>query len=226
MADNSTKSFPTIPAKHWWAVRDLFKKSMPKTVDPKYLASALDMSEIAAKTNVAPALRATGIIDENGTPTQRAIEWRDDVSYPEVCKTVLGEVYPRQLRDLVSDPKSDRGAAVRWFANTTGSGENAVGKMVSLFLLLIEADPQKKVTPYRSSTTKKRKATATTPQAKPKKHDEQEPSRESMQVDQTIRGPSPEIHLNLQIHLSPDATPKQIDSVFESMARHLKTLNQ
>lgn len=32
---------------------------------------------------------------------------------------------------------------------------------------------------------------------------------------------SPSIHLDIQIHISPDASEKQIDAIFESMAKHL-----
>ena len=35
------------------------------------------------------------------------------------------------------------------------------------------------------------------------------------------KGP-PSLHFDIQIHISPDASPEQIDKVFESMARHLK----
>ena len=32
---------------------------------------------------------------------------------------------------------------------------------------------------------------------------------------------APSIHINLQIHINPDATPQQIDHIFASMRRHL-----
>ncbi len=32
---------------------------------------------------------------------------------------------------------------------------------------------------------------------------------------------SPEVHIDIQIHISPESTPEQIDKIFESMARHL-----
>ena len=33
--------------------------------------------------------------------------------------------------------------------------------------------------------------------------------------------PTPSVHIDLQIHISPDASPDQIDSIFASMAKHL-----
>ena len=32
---------------------------------------------------------------------------------------------------------------------------------------------------------------------------------------------TPSIHIDLQIHISPEATPEQIDQIFSSMKRHL-----
>ena len=31
----------------------------------------------------------------------------------------------------------------------------------------------------------------------------------------------PSVHINLEIHISSDATPDQIDKIFESMAKHI-----
>jgi hypothetical protein len=31
----------------------------------------------------------------------------------------------------------------------------------------------------------------------------------------------PEVHIDIQIHISPESTPQQIDSIFQSMAKHL-----
>ena len=32
---------------------------------------------------------------------------------------------------------------------------------------------------------------------------------------------SPSLHIDIQVHISPDASPEQIDKIFESMAKHL-----
>jgi len=228
MVENKKKTFPTIPAKQWWALREKFKRSIPAAVDPTYLASALEMTELAAKTNVAPALRATGIIDEDGKPTDRAVAWRDDVSYPKVCAEIIAEVYPQAIRDLVTDHKNDRDAARRWFANTTGAGQNAVGKMTSLFLMLVEADPQ------RGKSGGRPKKTATNaaprkPQVKKPKQSEVVADRAAEPRSRQVSRPGnqsalPSIHLNIQVLSSPEATPEQIDAVFESMARHLSAM--
>jgi hypothetical protein len=32
----------------------------------------------------------------------------------------------------------------------------------------------------------------------------------------------PQLHINIQLHVSPETTADQIDKIFESMAKHLK----
>jgi hypothetical protein len=67
------KSYPTMPASNWWALRKKFRTTLPREVTTTYLASALGMVEASAKNNVLPSLRITGLIDENGKPTDRAV---------------------------------------------------------------------------------------------------------------------------------------------------------
>jgi hypothetical protein len=35
----------------------------------------------------------------------------------------------------------------------------------------------------------------------------------------------PQLHVNIQLHISPDTSPEQIDRIFESMAKHLRSLS-
>ncbi len=37
---------------------------------------------------------------------------------------------------------------------------------------------------------------------------------------------TPKVHIDIQIHITPEATPQQIDKIFESMAKHLYRLNE
>jgi len=37
---------------------------------------------------------------------------------------------------------------------------------------------------------------------------------------------SPSLHIDIQVHISPDSSPEQIDKIFESMAKHLYKKNK
>lgn len=222
MAEESKRSFPSMPAKHWWALRDQFKRSIPTQVDAGYVASVLGMAESSARANVLPSLRATGLIGGDGKPTQRAVRWRDDHHYGEVCEEMRNDLYPDQLVEI-APTADDRPAAERWFANNTGAGQSAVFKMTSFYLTLVEADPTRgtlagprpaaaKRTTTRAKTRGNKKPSGPTPPA-------------GLSVDESRHERrSPSFHLNVQIHISADASAEQVDRIFESMARHLESL--
>ncbi len=232
MAENTTKNvFPIIPVKHWWALREQFKKTIPSAVNESYVASVLGMTEKSARSNIIPSLKYTGIIDDEGKPTERAIQWRDDIHYPEVCGEIRKEIYPAELLDIAPDSENDKETAKRWFANTTGVGQVGVRRMLAVYLLLTDANASKP-TGTAKPTQQKRKTTK--PAALPK-----QPSKPSATVakadvslsesaqaspHKTKASLNPALNLNIQIHISSEAAPEQIDQIFASMAKHLKDL--
>ena len=219
------KSFPMLPIAHWWALRKKFKQSIPGVVTDSYIATVLDMAVNSARANVLPFLKTLGIIDEDGKTLERAKLWRDDEHYPEVCKAILSEVYPAELLEAVPNPAEDRGPAERWFAQETGAGAAAVGRMAALYSLLVEADPSKEPEQEKGGRAKKpapeptrAKAGKRTAAAGPPS-----PATPRRAADSTSQEPQHPtgININLQIHISADATPDQIDQIFSSMAKHI-----
>ena len=213
-----TKKYPNMPLKHWWTLREQFRRSIPGSANSTYLASVLNMQENSAETNILPTLRLTGLVDENDKPTDRAVKWRDDSSYKEVCKSIIKEVYPEELTDAAPDPSSDRETAKRWFATTTGLGQVAVNRMLAFYMLLLDADPNKKTSAGSSKPISKPTAKQPEKKVSPKK----EPT-ELATTHETYQGKSlPSLNFNFEIHISPESTAEHIDKIFESMARHLK----
>ena len=108
MEDNENKkTYPRLPAKNWWTLRERFKQTMPARVDSDYLQSVLGLISAASAGNLIGPLRALGLIDLEGCPTGRALDWRQDDTYKNVCEAMLVEVYPDALRDAFPDPSSD-----------------------------------------------------------------------------------------------------------------------
>ncbi len=219
------RGFPMLPIAHWWALRKKFKQSIPGVVTDNYLATVLAMGVNSARANVLPFLKTLGIIDDDGKTRERAKLWRDDGQYTEVCKAILKEVYPKDLLEAVPNPKQERAQAERWFANHTGSGQAAVRRMAALYTMLAEADPAKQ--PEEDKKPRTQKTTndaATAKQRKPVTLIEQ-PRKEVNSGAQvtSVQPPAspPGININLEIHISADATPDQIDQIFASMAKHI-----
>jgi hypothetical protein len=151
------KSYPIMPLKNWFQLRKKFVISIPKEVSPNYLASSLNMTTASAKHNVLPYLRLTGLIDQDGKPTERAKMWRDDNQYKTVCDEIRSELYPQELLDLAPPGDFNRNIIKSWFANT-GSGISQAGKQTSFYVMLCEADPTQDSTfisaPSASTKTK------------------------------------------------------------------------
>lgn len=216
MVEEIKPSYPMLPVAHWWALREKFKQSIPGVVTDNYLAAALNIQPKSARTNIKPYLRTIGLIDEEGKTQDLAKAWRDDSEYPEVCKKLREELYPNELIAAVPNPSKDREAVERWFANQTGSGVSAVKRMAAFYIALSESDVSKK--PAKEQIPKKQKRV-------PKKREIREPEVKHIQVPPppitATQTNLPSVNINLEIHISSDATPDQIDRIFESMAKHI-----
>lgn len=234
MAEKET--YPTIPAKQWWGLRNKFNQSIPPNISQGYLAAALSMSEDSAKANVLPALRALKIIDQDGKPLERAKRWRDDEQYSSVCDEIRQEIYPSELIHALPPPSPNRESVERWIANKTGAGENAAGKMASLYLLLCEANPkagQDVATATPTKLNRKANKPKTVPATKSSKNTNENAPISSENISAhaqktvSISKPVPSLHIDIQIHISSDSSNTQIDQIFASMAKHLgKLINQ
>lgn len=225
MAENTKSTYPLMPISHWWALRNKFKQSIPSVVTANYVASVLDMNTQSARNNILPTLRQVGIIDQEGKTTDRAKRWRDDEQYPKVCAEIRKATYPQELLEAIPDTTSGRGAAERWFANHTGAGQVAVRKMTSFYLLLCEADPQKKdekaVTSGKSTKGKTvAKRVQSTSNAKIE-HKAVHSATPAIASNVSAVDSIPSVNINIQIHISADATTNQIEQIFQSMAKHI-----
>ena len=229
MAKEDTK-FPKIPEANWWKLRNLFKNKVPAAVTASYLATALSMAEASAKANLISPFKKIGIIEDDGKPTDLAFDWRDDSKYPEVCKTLIDKYYPQEIKDLFQSVDADFQQLTRWFMNYARCGEPAAKMFARFYILLLKADPS------GSETVNSKKETKPNKQVKPKKIEkannptdefQESPSATKQPITSTtILGNTPELHINIQLHISPASTAEQIDKIFESMAKHLKNFNK
>jgi hypothetical protein len=221
----ATTSYPRIPESNWWKLRDQFKKTLPGSVTPAYLRSLLGLNSEKAAQNLIGPLRQLGLIDEDNKPAPRANDWRNDAKYAEVCRAILEEVYPAELIDLYSGPGLDRQAVQAWFMHNAALGEGAAGQNAQLYLILNDAQPQ--------PSTEQKRSEARPSKAKPGRNVPAAAAEVASSAGSTIpvqggegvgarsANGAPTVHIDLQIHISPDAKPDQIEAIFASMARHL-----
>ena len=219
----SAKTYPYLPTKAWWTLRQKFNQSIPPQVTPPYLVAVLGGKETSAKGNVLPALKAVGLVDQDGATTNRAKLWRDDASYADVCREIREEIYPPDLLNAISGPSLDTDAAKRWFMTTTGCGDQAARKMAAMYSVLAEAVP---LTGDQATAPKAKSRTASKSKRRKRTVVAKKPEQPALQDDGGLgtQSPSldmPEMRLNVEIRIDASVTPEQIDLIFESMARHL-----
>ena len=223
MTDQDT--YPMLSEKNWWFLRDKFKASLPSTVSVNYVKTMLDLSsDASANNNVILPMKRLGLIDDENKPTALANEWRIDDTYSAVCETIIKKVYPTELLDLFPGREIDRKSAKRWFMGR-GVGDSTAGSMVALFALLKSGEIKTKQD--RSISTPKK----ITQKPKPQKIVDEsssikngaEEKSEFIAQEKLDKSPltRPNIHIDLQIHISPESTPEQIEAIFSSMAKHL-----
>ena len=207
---------------------------MPRDVTPNYLATVLgDMSPDSARQNVLRPLRAVGLVGDDNKPTERATRWRDDSQYASVCEEIRSEVYPQELHDAFSGPDIDEAGVQAWFVRHTGGGTEAARKAARFYVLLSKADPnaesdaQTPARTARSATTTPTKRTPRTRPAADTTSQQQAPAAADNRQDEALHLAKQSadsglaLHIDVQIHISPDASSDQIDQIFASMAKHL-----
>ncbi len=221
-------SYPMLPARSWWALRKKFQSTMPSKTTPSYLSTELKMSEQSAQNNVLPYLRTVGLIDGDNKPTQLANDWRFNEKYTDVCKTMRSNIYDQELLDLFPSTIEDRNSVEEWFAKKTRSGKVAARRMAAFFELLTKADPsegdiviqKKSATPKAKMNVKEGTVKSATVQQNNKQPTTFTPPTSPTETYQH----SPSLHIDIQVHISPQSSDTQIEKVFESMAKHLKDL--
>ena len=230
----TTATYPKISRKLWWLLRERFKKSVPSVVTPTLVTSLAPMKDGSARSNVISPLRDLGLLDVENRPTELAARWRHDDEYAYVCHEIRQKTYPPELIEAFSEPELTQKEQIKtWFMKRGDVGEVAAKMYADTYLLLSQADPTGVEEKTTASSTRRTPGPANKAESKrPTKHSPvQEPV--TAQTAQLANNPEttthrrlPAIHIDVQVHISPDTSPEQIDRIFESMAKHLGTFTK
>jgi hypothetical protein len=217
------EKYPKIARSIWWSLRDRFKKTIPATVTPTFIISVANMTEDSARSNVLAPLRQLGLVAEDGKPTDLVKKWRDDTDYKAACHEIRAKIYPQELIDAFPDGGGSEEAIKGWFMKKASVGEAAAKMFAKTYLLLSEADVSKRED-TNVGTIKPAKIAAKPKNASspaPAREKESNQSKEAHHPSTEILRKHPSIHVDVQVHISPETTPEQIDKIFESMSKHL-----
>lgn len=217
-------SYPKVPTKSWARLRARAVAAPSFKMTGDAVSALLGMSgERSATDNVVYPLRRLGIIDDEGALTERGAKWRTDSGYGEACDEILAEIYPDALSHLVDDDGRPDSTAVRTWFDQQGFGASNAGQMASTYVMIASKQIPEVVAPSNVASAAS-KATAQKAPAK-KASATKAPLRKATGEGEGGVPPTPQngpsLHLDIQIHLPPDATAEQLDRIFESMAKHL-----
>ncbi|WP_070988375.1 DUF5343 domain-containing protein [Halofilum ochraceum] len=155
-------------------------------------------------------LKFIDFVDDSSVPTSR---WRDyrGGNHKQVLANAIREGY-RDLFDVYPDANDRTASEIEHVVSTnTSAGRQAVTKAVRTFhTLCAEADftalgsdePASTSTSNESDTGAGTVAAGSANTSAP-----------------STSGPS--LHVDIQVHISPEASADQIDQIFESMSKHL-----
>lgn len=231
-----TKTYPKISKKIWWLFRSRLAKSMPTVVTTTLVSSLAEMTEGSARSNVIAPLRELGLLDKDNKPTSLAEKLRHDDDYKEVCIEIRKKVYPTDLIEAFSDAKPEQKEAItKWFMKVGKVGEAAAKMYADTYILLSQADvnkqyetssPAVKIPTVKTSNkpTEKVKTKTVPHQVQNDKSNFVATTQGHSNEDQhsvNVKRRMPAIHIDVQVHISPDTSGDQIDKIFASMAKHL-----
>jgi len=213
MADKS--SYPQIPATVWWGLRSILQRTPSATIDDRFLMVQLGVQEAAARQYLSE-LKRVGLLSEEGKATPVAGRWRNDETYWGAVQEILKAVYPPGLLQVAPPEDAQRQKVVSWFTHE-GLGSGTAGNKAATYLLIASRTPNE--SPARSSSSPKASAeparvakvtAAKRPQARQESNQSVSRKVEAMPLN-----------INVQIHISADATGEQIEAIFSAMRRYL-----
>jgi hypothetical protein len=195
--------YTTVPGKISSLLSKIRSNGVPKKVDTVWL-KAIGFTSSNDKT-LLPVLKNIDFVDGGKSPSERWRKFRGTDG-----DVVLGEAIRHGYSDLYDfyEDAHDRSTSeiANVFKTKSNAGDQAIGKAVSTFKALTAEAKFASIDAPRSTLQEIRNEPTSVPQPV-------SPNPES--------GPAPSLHIDLQVHISPEATAEQIEKIFASMAKHL-----
>lgn len=160
--------------------------------------------------SIVPILKHVGLVSTDGTPTQLWSDFRGAGSGRALADAVIS-AYPELFETYPDAPNRTSDELQAFFRGHSSYGAQAVSKAVNTFKALCqhaEFDDNAATKPTAPVPSQPDSGN-TNNMARPIAHAQPEAQ------------PAPSLHVDIQIHISPEASSVQIEKIFESMATHL-----
>jgi hypothetical protein len=200
-------TYTTVPGK----IKPFLEKIKPLGVPPKVTVQWLKSIGYKSSNDATllGVLKAVGLVDTSGVPTSAWTNYRGANH-----KKVLGEgiragyselfaVYPDAWQREISDLE-------HVFSTSSNAGKQVISKTVATFKALCECAE------FGEANSQPSPVVHTGPMHVPITNPSAQPIHSAVNNDR-----NPSVHIDIQIHISPEASTDQIDQIFKSMAKHL-----
>ena len=200
-------TYTTVPGK----LKPLFAKLREVGVPPKATVQWLKSLGFTSSNDasILGVLKAIGFVDATGVPTPTWSSYRGAHS-----KKVLGDAIREGYAELFAvypdAPQRSQTDLEHVFSTSSTGGRQVISKLVSTFKSLAELA---EFTPVSSRTDL---------------HMASEPLHVPVATSpvrpvggRSLHSDGPSVHIDIQVHISPESTAEQIDQIFSSMAKHL-----
>jgi hypothetical protein len=200
-------TYTTVPGK----VKPILDKLRQVGVPPKATVQWLKTVGFTSSNDATllGVLKTVGLVDSSGVPTTIWSNYRGSHH-----KKVLGEAIRTGYAELFAvypDAWQTANADLEHvFSTNSSAGKQVVKKTVGTFKALCECAE------FGAADQQPAPVVHTGPMHAPVSHPS--PSATQVALGTTL---TPSVHIDIQIHISPEASTDQIDQIFKSMAKHL-----
>ena len=165
--------------------------------------------------SIITVLKFIGLVDGNGVPTQLWSEFRGQ-SGGRALEKAVKNAYSELFRTYPDAQNRTTDELQTFIRGHTTYGTQAVSKAVKTFKTLCQhSEFESDESAAKLVETETAESETTTPSS----------AEKVLPTPRSVSG-SPSLHIDIQIHISPEATSDQIEKIFESMAKHLYEKNQ
>jgi hypothetical protein len=200
----ATFVYSTVPGKIKQLLEKIRGVGVPSKVTVQYLKTIGFTS--SNDSSLVSVLKFIGFIDAHNAPTQKWLQYRGS-NHKSVLGEALREAY-KDLFDVYPDAQSrSRQDLEHVFSTSTSGGKEVISKLVSTFKIM--CDEAEFGSPSKSPT------------GNPTKEPAQTPATVGEAPARSHRPGNASLHIDIQVHISPESSPEQFEQIFASMAKHL-----
>lgn len=153
------QKYPTLTSANWKNLMEKFRRNVPATLTPKWIADNLNTSLKNAEAVVLPSLDLLGVTDAKGKTGAKATALGKSASYANQLGKIITAVYPADLLEMNYGSATADNKIISWFRKDSGADTAEAKKMAAIYIALRkELDKESASAPSVTSASKSKPA--------------------------------------------------------------------